>query len=424
MKKIIIYGLLLIGLVACKKSKNEPDQRPDDRLTAALSGYQTQLTGAKNGWIAYLFPKGGGSYTFKFKFDDKNRVNTYSDIDATKAATPKESSYRLRATQLPSLYFDTYTYLHLLADPDETVAGGIRGSGKSSDFEFSFLSSSADTIRLKGNLNGSDLIMVRAKDTEGDDYVVRAFNNNLNIAKIANFQYYYNKLTVGGKDYNMTINADNHTISFYYNQGGFKRFTTEYGVTATGIQLRLPFIDGSTNISELHDFNINLTAGTADLYSGNTKLALLNVDQPLVIETAAPTRMYTAKYKFSSDLGFTMSGVRNAQNVKGIPNYQRMEFNVNYGFSGLDALIFYYGTASPASTYGPAYSTQLTSDGKFIFYNYVGNFGTSPGTAGAAIVTAVRTQLLNTGGYYAFQTDLNSYDLVSVTNSKNWIRFR
>jgi hypothetical protein len=421
MKKILFFGLLIFSLAACKKS-NEPDQRPDERLTETLTAYQTQLTGAQNGWIAYLFPEGGGGYTFKFKFDNKNRVITYSDLDATKAATPKESSYRLKGTQVPSLYFDTYTYLHMLADPDPNVLGGGSGTGLLSDFEFSFLSSSADTIKLKGNLNKSDLILIRAKADQGDDYISKAFTNNTYVAKIANFPYYYNKITLGGKEYNITINADQHTVSFYYLKDGFQRFTTEYAVASTGIIFRHPFIDGNVNISEFHDFNINTATSSVAVTTGTTVAAINNVSSPLTFDTYAPTKMYVTNYDFTSDYGFTIAGVKNAHNVTAIPGYVGMQFIANFYSDPFDVLWFYYNGG--ATRYGPIFNTRLDPSGKMIFVKSpYGNQGTNPGTASVTIVNRVYNQLAEVGGYYAFETGTNSYDLVSVTDSKNWIRF-
>lgn len=422
MKKIILYGLIIFGLAACKKSKNEPDERPDDRLISALDGYQKQLAGAKNGWIAYLFPKGGGGYTFKFNFDNKNRVTTYASLDEETSKTPLESSYRLKATQLPSLYFDTYTYLHVLSDPNPDVSGGSPGAGKLSDFEFSFLSSSADTIKLKGNLNSSDLLLIRAKDTEGDDYIAKSYANNVNIAKVNNFAYYYNKINYGGKDYNITINTSSSTVNIRYDNGGFKSFTTAYAAGPTGIVLRTPFVDGSNVIPEFHDFVVDVPAGKADMVVGTTKIALTNVATPLVIDKDAATKMYTTKYSYTSDLGFTLSGVENAHNVTAIPGYVGMQYVANFYSDPFDVLWFYYNGGG--LRYGPIFNTRLDTDGKLVIVRSpYGNQGTNPGATNAAIVNRVYNQLADPGGYYAIEIGENNYDLVSVTNSKNWIRF-
>ncbi|WEK19018.1 MAG: DUF4302 domain-containing protein [Candidatus Pedobacter colombiensis] len=425
MKKIILYGLLLMSLGACKKINNEPDKRPDVRLTEALTAYQDQLVGSPNGWIGYLYPKGGGGYTFKFKFDKNNRVVTYSDLKSAYSTTSKESSYRLRAAQVPSLYFDTYTYLNIIADPDPSISGGsATGNGKESDFEFSFISVSPDTIKLRGNFNKSDLVLVRAQADQGDDYIAKAFNTNLLIGKLNTFSYYYNQLTIGGKKYNMTINTSMHTISFYYlNNGVFTRFTTEYATAATGIVLRKPFIDGDIVVAEFHDFIVNDAAKTMTMVAGKTSASTTNEPVPLVIDTDAPRRMVSAGYAFTSDFGFTMNGVENAQKVTNIPGYLGIEYNFNYA-QGYDALTFYYrNTQGKVASYAPAFLNQMTADGKLLLYGYAGAFGTSPGTAGATIITAVRTQLLDNQGYYVYETGLNSFDLVSVKDSKNWIRF-
>jgi hypothetical protein len=424
MKKILLYGLLLVCFSACKKSKNEPDQRPDDRLRETLAAYEQQLTGASNGWIGYLYPKGGGGYTFKFKFNDKNRVISFSDLTKEYSTTPRESSYRLRGTQLPALYFDTYTYLNIIADPDPEISGGAAGVGKESDFEFSFVSSSPDTIRLVGNFNKSDLVLVRAKADQGDDYIEKAFNTNFLISKLNNFTYYHNLLTIGGKKYNITINTSIHTVSFYYAVNGqFKRFTTEYATSATGIELRDPFIDGNVIISEFHDFVVNDGAKTMTMVAGKTSVSTTNEAVPLIIDLDAPRRMVSAGYVFSSDFGFTMNGVENAQNVTNIPGYLGIEYSFNYA-QGYDALFFYYRNATGNVAYmAPAILNRITTDGKLIFYGYAGAFGTSPGTAGAAIINNVVAQMLEVQGYYVFETGLNSYDLVSVKDGKNWIRF-
>jgi hypothetical protein len=75
-----------------------------------------------------------------------------SDFNETTATVLKESSYRLKALQQPTLIFDTYSYLHLLSDPDPNVAGGIAGKGYNSDFEFAYdpTIAQADTIILTG----------------------------------------------------------------------------------------------------------------------------------------------------------------------------------------------------------------------------------------------------------------------------------
>ena len=109
MKKSILYLLFLAsGFYSCQNADDSVfEESADVRLNKALASYEKQLVDAPYGWNAVMYPAGGGSYGFYFKFDNKNRVIMYSDFAATSASTAKESSYRLKAMQTPSLIFDT-----------------------------------------------------------------------------------------------------------------------------------------------------------------------------------------------------------------------------------------------------------------------------------------------------------------------------
>ncbi|WP_160292056.1 DUF4302 domain-containing protein [Pedobacter lusitanus] len=173
MKRIIIYALLSIGVFSGCKKNNEilvDGERPEDRVAEALTKYSDQLTDSPYGWKAYLYPAGGGGFSFYLNFTKKNRVTMYSDLDNGPATTAKESSYRLRASMNPSLVFDTYNYMHILADPDARVFGGTPGWGLYSDFEFNFGVQTGDTLKLTGKLLDSKLVMVRATKAEQDAY--------------------------------------------------------------------------------------------------------------------------------------------------------------------------------------------------------------------------------------------------------------
>src|ERR1044072_3323098 len=138
MNRNILYIIFAISLFAsCRRDDdNLFDKSPDERLNETLTKYQTALTASTTGWNANLVTGDGGSYRFYFSFDDKNRVQMYSDWDTSTSSNVRESSYRLKALQQPSLIFDTYSYIHILSDPDGSVNGGTYGQGLKSDFEF------------------------------------------------------------------------------------------------------------------------------------------------------------------------------------------------------------------------------------------------------------------------------------------------
>lgn len=396
--------VLLLVVAACSKDKVEPEQRPDKRLGAALTEYQARLAAAETGWIGYLFPEGGGGYTFKFIFTNNNRVISYADINATSINTPLESSYRLKATQLPSLYFDTYSYIHILADPDPKRSGGAAGVGLSSDFEFSIVKASTDTFELKGNLNGSRMLLVRAKANEGNDYVAKAAAYNNTLDNIAKFTYYYNQFTVGGKQYNMTINPDQQTVSFYYDDNGFKRFTTDYAASTSGIIFKEPFIHGNLRIAEFHDLNVDVAQKKVSLMAGTTAITTENVATPIIIDKDAPTLMYIANLDYYSTFGFTRAGVVDAYNMRSIPDFNRLIFDKGWGNSAYDVLVFQRNNiADYFSNYGPAYSTQLDPVNGKVFYTYLGALGTSPGNAYTTMLTNIRNQFASRGDIMYFK---------------------
>ncbi|HKG67664.1 MAG TPA: DUF4302 domain-containing protein, partial [Segetibacter sp.] len=123
MKRNFAVILLVISIFSSCQKDDEAifNKSADERLNEALAAYQTKLTGATDGWKGFIYPKTGGVYTFYFKFNDANRVSMLSSFDSTSAVTLKESSYRLKGLQQPSLLFDTYSYLHALADPNGSV---------------------------------------------------------------------------------------------------------------------------------------------------------------------------------------------------------------------------------------------------------------------------------------------------------------
>jgi hypothetical protein len=280
MKRLILILFLLPVILSCKKNEFE-GERPDERLTKTLSEYNDLLSGAKYGWKAHLFPSGGGGFGFLFEFDGKNRVTMMADILQESAAKSMESSYRLRATILPSLYFDTYSYIHLLADPNPEVNNGTPGWGLYSDFEFSIMKVSQDTIRLKGNLLGSDLILVRASAEEQSAYKA----GNLNIMKKQVSDFFKGKRfnyleTQKGAQLSTLIDLDDKTLSLSFDSSG-TIVTKKRGFAFSGLNemiLSSPFIHEDLNFDKLV-----LDSKSKQLYipNGNRKLDFLNSSDPI-----------------------------------------------------------------------------------------------------------------------------------------------
>ena len=136
MKKIIYTLLIMLAFASCaEKDSLIYEQKPDERIQEALDNYNTIIQGGANGWLLALETGEKGGYNHWVNFTGENTCEMLSDADAGSAlfgnssTDVKESSWRLKSVISPILMFDTYSYIHMLADPNEEVNDGIKGKG-------------------------------------------------------------------------------------------------------------------------------------------------------------------------------------------------------------------------------------------------------------------------------------------------------
>lgn len=127
--KILYIALVVLLMASCKKDSDPILDDPDTRLTAELAANQAKLIAAPNGWKATIYPSGGKGFSFYFKFLADGKVDMMGDVNNASSTAPQTSTYRLKALQRPTLIFDTYNYIHLIADPDASISGGANASG-------------------------------------------------------------------------------------------------------------------------------------------------------------------------------------------------------------------------------------------------------------------------------------------------------
>lgn len=419
-------AILFSSIASCKKDDNHLfDQSADERINQKLEQYQQALISAPDGWKAVYSPAAGGTYNFYFRFNAENRVIMYSDFDTTTARNQRESSYRLKALQQPSLIFDTYSYIHLLADPDGDVNGGNDGQGLLADFEFAIDSVFADSITLTGRINRTKLTLQKASGQDLAAWQDGDWADALSFSNISLIENYFKTLTLNGVKYEVRVDAVAKSVTFLWLSGSvLQEHTTSYSFVAGGIVLVEPLVNGSQTIGGFSDLSWDSGAMTLSVRSGSLAGSIAGDIKPLKTDIAAPRRWW----QFSKDqgtywesvYGFHAHGVDNAFNITSLNRYYRLIYWSDYGpGNDLFAPVFVNaaGTALEIQ-YGAAPDVpEFTPDGRAVF-SLLGAYGNYP-TSGPAYETLV--QLLIPEGYYFIQTGETTYDMVSADDAKTWI---
>jgi hypothetical protein len=246
MKTSILQSILIASvLLACRQQDDEAILgRPEVRMDQILKEYKQRLVSSPHGWKGYIFPGLGGGFSFLFEFSSEGRVTMMADINDDCATESYESSFRLEAVQLPSLFFDTYSYLHMLSDPDPNVIGGEIGHGLTADFEFAFhsVSENGDTLRLLGNQNKTPLMLIKASRDEAQAFhsgdVKAIMNQAAGYAKYNPFVYIQSP---DGKRLNTSFNLEERLFSLSLRQGDTLNISsTPFGYTTQGLFLQNP----------------------------------------------------------------------------------------------------------------------------------------------------------------------------------------
>lgn len=428
MKRVLLYLFLAVSLLA--SCKREPDavfeMSPDERLNKAISDYQTALTGSQYGWNGTLVTAAGSVYHFHFGFNTTERVLMYGDVDTTSASVRKESSFRLKAQQQPSLIFDTYSYIHQLADPDAAVNGGVYGSGLFSDFEFSLDTLTTDSIRLTGRFQGSKMILKKA--TQAD---LQAWQNGQWKTAML-FEYtskyilnYFKRLVTATRQYEIQVDPVSRTVTFSWLEGTTLRtHTTAYYFTAQGVVLEDPLVDGANNITSIANINWNGTVFNVSL-NGTTASTIAGAIAPVKVDVQAPQRWWQTQWQIDdywySWTGFHVNGVDDAFGLRKLPNFYYLllwpAYETNYDLTGFTFLV--NGSLSLPFGAGTQLPPTFTVDGRVIF-PFLGTLGTVPADMQDEYV-ATAQRLINASGFYLIQTSANSYDMVSANDAKTWI---
>lgn len=310
MKNIIsIYALVVLVFSGCVKKVDDIfPETPDQRLQKVLNAYKSELMSAP-GWKLFVYPAGipsldieVGGLTYYVTFPDSNRTVMVSDFNIETAGVPKESSWHLKATQRPSLVFDTYSYIHIAADPDETVSFSPSqqgGYGWGSDYDFSFVEPEpGDTLILEGNFNQSGALLVRATQEEME----AAFSGQLkHIVEVTNDLPETTSFLFFNATDNNKIGVSFNTFLFrlnfvYLNSGQLQTVSVPYSHTTYGVHFKTPVTIGGYIFQDLYwddaldVYYINTGSARVNISNSTTPLIPMNaVLGKYVVNISVPT---------------------------------------------------------------------------------------------------------------------------------------
>ncbi len=177
MRKYLSSLLLLCATLTWQSCLHENttvfEQSAIERIETAAQQTQQVLESSPNGWLLrYYAGQGysGPAYSILMKFT-KGHATVLSDYDPDKTTT---AAYSIAKDQGVVLSFDSYNEaLHQFSRVWEgSGARGIEG-----DYEFMVLSTSKDTIRLRGKKWKNDMELIRLPETtDWKSYITNIYN--------------------------------------------------------------------------------------------------------------------------------------------------------------------------------------------------------------------------------------------------------
>ncbi len=231
---VVVLGLL----TSCLKDQEDIFDKPSaQRAEEAIAADYKILAGAEHGWLMKYYPspyRSYGGYNVFLKFTADGKVTVASDIeDATKTA---ESFYKITQSAGVVLSFDTFNEIfHLFSTPDPIL--GSAGKGWEGDYDFEFISASAQKIVLKGKKSGNYATMTPVDTDDWASYIekVEVVEEDMNFPK-----------------YVMKIDTTEVALSKSY-----RTFDMTYNIGATDTTISVPFIVTPDGIEFYESVTIN-----------------------------------------------------------------------------------------------------------------------------------------------------------------------
>jgi hypothetical protein len=286
--KIIVAALLVAVAAGCEPYKvSGLDNSVDARINELIDSYVDELIGTDDeedfGWLGSI-KTNEGYYQYWFDFHPDGKVDIFTDnwhYPALKIQKDLTATYTFRAFQRPTLTFDTYSFIHLMNDPDNNISKGNNNKGLETDFEFEVVryDPEQEVFHMQGRFNKVNAIFRKASKPEKEgvekgrmmDAVLTTYEN----------EAWANKYIVGqngGDDFIMKL-SDMRTAYIFKYDGtvdGSSQGEGYYTVDPDGsgnLRLPEPTYVGDIEVGGVHcvstqDTNENITYETFDKFIG------------------------------------------------------------------------------------------------------------------------------------------------------------
>ena len=310
----ILYTLLIIWAFASCADKDSLiyDQKPEERVEVVLENYRTILKGAPNGWLLALNTSLAGGFNHWVKFTGNNTCEMLSDADANatcfgnSSTDVKESSWRVKLSNTPVLVFDTFNYIHMLADPSAKY-GGVMSEGYLTDFEFTFVNynEQTKTFELLGKQNKAKAYLIAVSEEQEEAIKaggLKTMSENFKDVGLADLRYSF--IYVGEEKVGATVNSRSLQLETIEADGKtVKRLSGAYlnlsGLTGTNAVSNLVLFD-TLSYKGMNFTGVNYEDGKYYVLADDQKLEIIDNKKPFIPVVYGPGRDYNSLYIYLS----------------------------------------------------------------------------------------------------------------------------
>ena len=272
MKKIhILFAVAILGLLtSCLKDQEDIfDEQSAVRAEKAIAADYKILAGAEHGWLMKYYPspyRTYGGYCVFLKFTEDGKVTAASDI--AKPTATADSYYKITQSAGIVLSFDTFNDIfHAFSTPDAPL-GGDTGKGWEGDYDFEFVSASAEKIVLKGKKTGNYATLVPFTDDNWAAYMTTAAV----VEEDMNFPKY-------------TMNVDGLDVSI---SKSYRNFSMTYATATTDTTINVPYVVSDAGIEFYEPITLNGKEISGFKYVADTFDFPSTTDESIVLKGIVP----------------------------------------------------------------------------------------------------------------------------------------